>query len=184
MKSLFLSLFLVSTMAYAEKDDRYIVDPGVKIERGYASGQRQVSYDIHHHHTDLEFKSKRCYANKVIKYGTEISGLLKKGYEFTSTDIYENIIPGTNKKSATFILTFVMDFLDEDAWMAMETQPEDRDTSGPRMRPADFLEHKFLHFECELKGTANINDSARDKIKKVPFDVDTSGSQGSKGKSK
>lgn len=184
MKYIIALSLLFSTSLFAEKDDRYIVDPGVQIETGYGLTKMRVSHDMENHHTDFQFKSSRCYKNKVNKYRPQINALIKKGYEFTSTDIYENTIPGTDEKTATFLLTFVMDFLDADEWMRMEATSGNQEEGEIRARPADFLEHKFVHFECELKSDKNINDSKRGKTKKIPADLDTSGPKGSTGKGK
>lgn len=174
MKTLLLIASLFITPLFAEeKDELFITDTGVRIERGYGMTQLYMSYDLENHHTDFQYKAPSCYANKIRKFRPQITQLQKQGYEHTSTNIYKNVVPGTNDKVATFVLTFVMDFLDTDEWMIDETIPEDSDI--PRARPADYLKHKYIHFECALKSNENIVDSPRHHYKKAPADTDTGG---------
>ncbi|MBK25372.1 MAG: hypothetical protein CME70_15360 [Halobacteriovorax sp.] len=181
MKYLFLFFALINM---ANADEQFIVDPGVQIKSGYGNSEMFISYDRANPDVDFNYVSKGCYSGKINRYKNKMAELESEDFIFTNTEIYKNIVPGTEKEVATFLVTYVKDTY-EGNWELDDTgASEEEDLSGPRARPADYLVYRFIHFECELKPETRVHDQSRKEGKDTKtYDIPSTGS-GSKGMKK
>ncbi len=176
MKYLFLIFTLINM---AQADDQFIVDSGVQVKSGYGNSEMYISYDRENPDVDFNYVSNSCYAGKINKYKNKMAELESENYIFTNTEIYKNIVPGTEKEVATFLVTYVKDTYEGNWEIDNTSSTEEEDLSGPRARPADYLVYKFIHFECELKPETRVHDLGRKEGKDTQtYDIPSNTSGG------
>jgi len=162
MKIIAVLSLLFSAQALAICDSyTYIKAPKLLLEEGYAKYTdkfpTQYSNDLKLKDVNIALKDPSCYSRNMEKLSPQVA----KNYEYSITEIYENVNP---QNAQEHIATFVIEYADDSESRMFETMGEEESMNYGR--PADYICYTQIQFECALLDKRKVDSSPRKKVAK------------------